>query len=215
MQLIKQFFLLCSFVDANRQANKKTADDTKHGVNCGGHRAATCELCPMVTGVNYGRWWCNGDCQWHFENKKCESKGAAGATASAQAQSGSQTQAKKRELAANSQKDVQNQNQATNHQTTTSKSNSPIAEIRIKVPKDTEHSSMKILSQTIMLTLVRNYMVLMINNSSCPSFVEHMENIVHAASVRQKFMKNVEAWFGFSSRPFLPGIIDSVATYLR
>merc|ERR1712179_708291 len=35
-------------------------------VNCGGHKAPTCALCPLGNGA----WWCNGDCVWI--NGQCE-----------------------------------------------------------------------------------------------------------------------------------------------
>ena len=38
-------------------------------VNCGQHRAETCELCPMGNGRN----WCHGDCEWR--HGKCSPKG--------------------------------------------------------------------------------------------------------------------------------------------
>jgi len=31
---------------------------------CGGHEASSCPKCPDNNGVDMGKNWCNGDCQW-------------------------------------------------------------------------------------------------------------------------------------------------------
>jgi len=36
-------------------------------VNCGGHRAANCALCPQ----GHGRIWCNGECSWDDTKGVC------------------------------------------------------------------------------------------------------------------------------------------------
>ncbi|KAL7446637.1 hypothetical protein ACHAXM_011659 [Skeletonema potamos] len=36
-------------------------------VNCGNHKAKTCELCPQ----GHGKDWCNGDCSWCATSSKC------------------------------------------------------------------------------------------------------------------------------------------------
>ena len=40
-------------------------------VSCGGHRADTCEICPICGTNNCGRGWCNGECAWNDDVNKC------------------------------------------------------------------------------------------------------------------------------------------------
>ena len=37
-------------------------------VNCGGHRAKTCSLCPCTQQGGYASDWCKGDCQWRGDH---------------------------------------------------------------------------------------------------------------------------------------------------
>ena len=52
------------------RSNVKCADNIFNtgNVNCGGHIAKTCSLCPCnqqgVYETYHGLGWCNGDCQW-------------------------------------------------------------------------------------------------------------------------------------------------------
>ena len=36
-------------------------------VNCGKHQAGSCDECPQGN----GKYWCNGDCRWIDDVKKC------------------------------------------------------------------------------------------------------------------------------------------------
>lgn len=60
----------------------RTAGDQ---VTCGGHKAATCALCPTTDSsgnqvFDHGSEWCNGDCVWH--ELKCHLKGTVTVTVS-------------------------------------------------------------------------------------------------------------------------------------
>ena len=48
------------------RSNKKCADNIFNtgDVNCGGHAAKTCSLCPCTQQGGYRWYWCSGDCQW-------------------------------------------------------------------------------------------------------------------------------------------------------
>ena len=38
-------------------------------VNCGGHKAASCDLCPLPSMSAESS--CNGDCKWNADNNEC------------------------------------------------------------------------------------------------------------------------------------------------
>ena len=39
-------------------------------VSCGNHDASSCQECPQGNGAS----WCNGDCQWNWNNNRCVAK---------------------------------------------------------------------------------------------------------------------------------------------
>ena len=54
----------------NQQNNNNNNNNNKKpqkSVVCGGHKAASCELCPQGNGAA----WCNGDCTWCGDTKTC------------------------------------------------------------------------------------------------------------------------------------------------
>ena len=59
------------------RSNVKCADNIFNtgNVNCGGHIAKTCSLCPCTQQGTYGSDWCNGECQWSggacYPHNKC------------------------------------------------------------------------------------------------------------------------------------------------
>ena len=54
------FFKYCVF----------TYIETIECVSCGNHEAPNCRECPQ----EHGESWCNGDCQWNWNNNQCVAK---------------------------------------------------------------------------------------------------------------------------------------------
>ena len=58
----------------NQQQNNNNNNNNKpkKSVICGGHKAASCELCPQGN----GEAWCNGECSWCGDTRTCLAKDA-------------------------------------------------------------------------------------------------------------------------------------------